>query len=137
MLRALLVTHGELGRALLATAQGIVGVPAEDIEVLSNRELSREALARLVDERLAAWGGAEGVVLTDLFGGSCTQAVLGSGPPRPGVGVVCGVNLPMLVDFLVNRGKYGGAEMAARLIDKGRAGVRLLSRCGDAPEGGA
>jgi PTS system mannose-specific IIA component len=130
MLRALLVTHGELGQAMLATAQGIV-------EVLSNRDLSREALARLVEERLAAWGGAEGVVLTDLFGGSCTQAVLGAGVARPGTGVVCGLNLPMLVDFLVNRGKYRGAEMAARLTDKGRAGVRLLSRSPDAAEGGA
>jgi mannose PTS system EIIA component len=137
VLRALLVTHGDLGRALLATAQGIVGVPAADIEVLSNLELSREALARLVEERLAAWGGAEGVVLTDLFGGSCTQAVLSGAPARPGIGVVCGVNLPMLVDFLVNRGKYGAAEMAVRLTDKGRAGVRLLSRPADAPEGGA
>jgi mannose/fructose-specific phosphotransferase system component IIA len=137
MLRALLVTHGDLGPALVATACDIVGVPAEGVEVLGNRDLSREALARAVDERLAAWGGAEGVVLTDLFGGSCTQAVLSGGASRPGIGLVCGVNLPMLVDFLVNRGKYGAAEMAARLTDKGRAGVRLLSRPADAPEGGA
>jgi PTS system mannose-specific IIA component len=136
VLRALLVTHGDLGQALLATAQGIVGVPVDGIEVLSNRDLSREALAQQVDGRLAAWGGAEGVVLTDLFGGSCTQAVLGGGPARPGVGVVCGVNLPMLVDFLVNRGKYGAAEMAARLTDKGRAGVRLVARPADAPGAG-
>jgi mannose/fructose-specific phosphotransferase system component IIA len=137
MLRALLVTHGDLGPALVATAADIVGVPAAGVEVLSNRDLSREALARAVEERLAAWGGAEGVVLTDLFGGSCTQAALGGGEARPGIGVVCGVNLPMLVDFLVNRGRYGAAEMAARLTDKGRAGVRLLSRSPEPPEGGA
>jgi mannose/fructose-specific phosphotransferase system component IIA len=40
--------------------------------------------------------------------------------------VITGINLPMLVDFLVNRGTYSAAEMAARLIEKGRAGVRLL-----------
>jgi mannose/fructose-specific phosphotransferase system component IIA len=67
------------------------------------------------------------VVLTDLFGGSCSQAVLAGLAERRGVAVVCGANLPMIVDFLVNRGRYGAAEMGARLTDKGRAGVRLLA----------
>jgi mannose/fructose-specific phosphotransferase system component IIA len=42
------------------------------------------------------------------------------------VAVVSGVSLPMVVDFLANRGRYGPAEMAARLTDKGRSGVRLV-----------
>ncbi len=126
MLRALLVTHGDLGRALLATAQGIAGA-ASEVEVLSNEGQSLESLTRLVEARLAGWGAEEGVVLTDLFGGSTSQAVLLHAGGHRGVAVVCGVNLPMLVDFLVNRGRYGAAEMAARLTDKGRAGVRLLA----------
>jgi hypothetical protein len=38
----------------------------------------------------------------------------------------------MLVDFLVNRGSFSAADMAARLIEKGRAGVRLLENPGAA-----
>ncbi len=126
MLRALLVTHGDLGRELLTTAQGIVGA-ADGGEVLSNRAESRDSLAQRVAEQVAAWGGAEGVVMADLFGGSCAQAVVSALPGHAEVAVVCGVNLAMLVDFLVNRGRYRAAEMGARLVDKGRAGVRQLT----------
>ena len=135
MLRALLVTHGDLGASLLATACGIVG-PAPGVEAISNRDQSREGLSRIVESKIAEWNGEEGVVLTDIHGGSCAQAALAGVLAGRGAPVITGVNLPMLVDFLVNRGTYSAAEMAARLIDKGRAGVRLLESPG-AARGGA
>jgi mannose PTS system EIIA component len=131
MLRALLITHGDLGASLLQTACGIVG-PAPGVEAISNRDQSREGLARLIEARLAAWNGEEGVVLTDIHGGSCAQAALTGALAGRGAPVITGVNLPMLVDFLVNRGSLTAAEMAARLIEKGRAGVRLLETKGTA-----
>jgi mannose/fructose-specific phosphotransferase system component IIA len=132
MLRALLITHGDLGAALLQTASGIVG-PTPGVEAISNKDQSREGLTRLIESKIAAWNGEQGLVLTDIHGGSCAQAatsgaLLGRGAPP----VITGVNLPMLVDFLVNRGTYTAAEMAARLIEKGRAGVRLLESPGAA-----
>jgi mannose/fructose-specific phosphotransferase system component IIA len=127
VLRFLLVTHGDLGRALLATAQGIAGAAAPaEVEVVSNAGQSLDALTAQVAACLTAWGGAEGVVLTDLFGGSTTQAAVAGARGLAGVAVVSGVSLPMVVDFLANRARYGPAEMAARLTDKGRAGVRLV-----------
>jgi mannose/fructose-specific phosphotransferase system component IIA len=129
MLRALLITHGDLGAALLTTAAGIVG-PAPGVEAISNRDQSREGLARLIEAKIAGWNGEEGLVLTDIHGGSCAQAAMSGALAGRGAPVITGVNLPMLVDFLVNRGSYTAAEMAARLIDKGRAGVRLLDSPG-------
>ena len=125
MLRALLITHGELGAALLETAMGIVG-PAPGVEAISNRGQSREGLTRLIEAKLAGWNGEEGVVLTDIHGGSCAQAALSGAFAGRRTPVITGVNLPMLVDFLVNRGAYSAADMAQRLIEKGKAGVRLL-----------
>ena len=126
MLRALLVTHGDLARVLLETAQGIVG-SVEGVETLTNRGLSRDGLAQAVEERVAAWEGAGGIVLTDIQGGSCTQAALLGVAERRQVAVIAGVNLPMLVDFLVNRGHYDTRGMAERLVEKGRNGVRALA----------
>lgn len=131
MLRALLITHGDLGESLLQTATGIVG-PAPGVEAISNRDQSREGLTRVIEARLAAWNGEEGLVLTDIHGGSCAQAAMSGALVGRGAPVITGVNLPMLVDFLVNRGSYTAAEMAARLIEKGRAGVRLLEKPGAA-----
>ena len=73
MLRALIVTHGTLGQALLETAQSVVGA-AEDIDVISNQGLSRDALCDAVEKALKPWGDEPGIVLTDILGGSCTQA---------------------------------------------------------------
>ena len=129
MLRGLLVTHGDLGASLLQTACGIVGA-APGVEAISNRGQSKESLARLVDVALTAWGDEPGVVLTDIHGGSCAQAALSGVLGRRGTPVVTGVNLPMLVDFLVNRGAYSATDMAARLVEKGRAGIRAA----DAPQ---
>jgi mannose/fructose-specific phosphotransferase system component IIA len=131
MLRALLITHGDLGASLLTTASGIVG-PAPGVEAISNKDQSREGLTRLIEARLAEWNGEAGVVLTDIHGGSCAQAAMSGALAGHGMPVITGVNLPMLVDFLVNRGSFSAADMAARLIEKGRAGVRLLENPGAA-----
>ena len=125
MLRGLIVTHGDLGRVLVETAEEIVG-PAGDVEILSNEGHSRDSLARAVEQRLEAWQGAEGLLLTDVPGGSCTQAVLQRLPQHPNVRVVSGANLPMLVDFLANRERCGAAEMVERLTERGRAAVRAF-----------
>lgn len=131
MLRGLLVTHGELGRVLAATAERIVGTSG-GIEVLSNEGHSRDTLARAVEERLASWGAEEGLVLTDVPGGSCTVAALSRLPGFPRVRAVSGVNLPMLVDFLAHRERFGAAEMAGRLETRGRAAVRVFGPPPDA-----
>ncbi len=126
MLRGLIVTHGELGRVLVATAERIVGT-AGGLEILSNEGHSRESLTRAVEERLERWGGEPGLLLTDVPGGSCTQAALSRLPRFPQVFAVSGVNLPMLVDFLAQRERFGAAEMASRLETRGRAAVRVFA----------
>lgn len=136
MLRALLVSHGDLARSLLATAQGIVGATT-GVEAMSNEGLSREGLAGIVEQALASWNGEPGLVLTDLLGGSCTQAALTAAARRNGVSVVAGMNLAMLVDFLVNRDNYAAADMAERLVEKGRAGVRAVPAPGAERAGAA
>lgn len=141
MLRGLIVTHGDLGRSLRATAETMTGL-GSDIEVLSNETHSRDSLCEAVEQRLQAWGGDPGILLTDIPGGSCTHAALLQAASLPHIGVVTGVNLPMLVDFLFNRNKYEVAELAERLELKGRAAVQNLqavkntggSRGGASPE---
>ena len=123
-LPALLVTHGRLGDALLEAARGIVG-PLEDVTVLSNDGLSREALAQAVRARVRDFGPGGGLLFVDVAGGSCAQAALGVAGrealgPTP---VITGVNLPMLLDFAQHRADLDPRALAARLADKGQAAV--------------
>lgn len=123
---ALLVTHGRLGEALLGAARAIAG-PVADVDAMSNEGLSRDALVAAVGERLAGFGPRGGFVFADVVGGSCAQAALaaaarGAGPVR----VLCGVNLPMLLDYLHNRTRLEPAALADHVLARGRASVQLL-----------
>ena len=120
---ALLVTHADLGAALLRAAQQIYG-PVMDVDFLSNSELSRADLESAIRERVSGWTHG-GLVLTDFPGGSCQQCGLLAARGNAEILVVTGVNLPGLLDYLHNREHYPVAELAERLVTRARDSVRM------------
>ncbi|MDH3272401.1 MAG: hypothetical protein OEN56_13775, partial [Gemmatimonadota bacterium] len=84
-----------------------------------NESKSPEALKRELDE---AMGGGPVVVFTDLRSGSCGMAALSSCRESGRRAVVCGVNLPMLLDFVFHRG-MPIEQLVDRLVDCGRASI--------------
>jgi mannose/fructose-specific phosphotransferase system component IIA len=95
-LRGVVVCHGGLAKALVDAAESISGVKGALLPV-SNSGCNRDALEARVGE---AVDGRPAVVFVDLASGSCLFAVLKRLGTRPGVKVVTGVNLAMLVDFV-------------------------------------
>ena len=136
-LPALLVTHGQVGDALLRAAERIVG-PLEGVSVLSNEGLSRDTLTQAVRERVRAFGTDGGVLFVDVAGGSCAQAaLLVAAREAPGpTPVLSGVNLPMLLDFAHHRATLDARALAGRLREKGQAAVVLLEPRPAPPSGG-
>jgi len=120
---ALLVMHADLASALLRAAEKLYG-PVEDVAVLSNEGLSRDDLERAVEARLSAWEHG-GLVLTDVWGGSCHQCGASAARGRGEVVVVTGLNLPTLIDYLHNRDQYAVNDLAERLLRKGQDSIRL------------
>ena len=120
---ALLVTHADLGAALLRAAEQIYG-PVGDVEVLSNAELSRAELEHAIVERVSRWPHG-GLVLTDFPGGSCQQCGLLAAQGHAEVVVMTGINLPALLDYLHNRERYSAGELAERLRTKAQDSVRV------------
>jgi mannose/fructose-specific phosphotransferase system component IIA len=127
-LGGLIVTHGELGQALLGAATKITG-PPDGVEAVSNADCSRDALIARVSARVEAFGERGGIVLTDVTGGSCTQAalVVAAKHARGPVYVVSGVNLPMLLDFLHNRAGAEPKGLAERLVARGQASISVVA----------
>jgi mannose/fructose-specific phosphotransferase system component IIA len=126
-LGGVIVTHGELGAALLDAAARIAG-PSVGVVALSNTGRSRDALIEAVRREVAKLGPRGGLILTDVTGGSCTQAALFVAA-REAVGpvhVVTGVNLPMLLDFLHNRGTCEPKALAERLVARGQASIGVV-----------
>jgi PTS system mannose-specific IIA component len=120
---ALLVTHADLGAALLRAAEQVYG-PVGDVDFLSNSELSRADLERVIRERVSGWTHG-GLVLTDFPGGSCQQCGLLAARGNAEILVVTGINLPGLLDYLHNREQYPVTELAERLMTRARDSVRV------------
>lgn len=120
---ALIVMHADLAAALLRAGEKLYG-PMEDVPVLSNEGLSREALEAEIARRVGGWD-AGGLLLTDFWGGSCSQCGLSVARGNGEIIMVTGLNLPMLLDYVHNRDQYGVRELAERLLKKGQESIRV------------
>jgi PTS system mannose-specific IIA component len=138
MIGVLIVTHGEIGTALLASAGQILGgSPAQVLTLSVWRQDDPDDLvlrARELLERLDAGDGV--LVLTDIFGatpGNVASRLLDDGQ----VEGVSGVSLPMLLRVLTGRNGSSGNKLRGavqRALSGGAEGVVHMNsdRCLDA-----
>jgi mannose/fructose-specific phosphotransferase system component IIA len=113
---------------MLEAAEAILGSPPE-IDLLSNQDLSREDL----EAEAASWlndhpGNA--LLLTDIGFGSCGQAALSATRGRDDVGVVAGVNLPLLLTLLQCREFETFENLMGHLAERGRGCLQFFLRGG-------
>jgi mannose/fructose-specific phosphotransferase system component IIA len=117
--RGVVVAHGPMARAMVDAVRRIAGDAADALIPLSNDEKSPQALKEELDGVL---GEGPAVVFADLQSGSCGMAALSSCRDGGRRVVVCGVNLPMLLDFVFHR-DLSVDELVDRMIQKGRASI--------------
>ena len=115
-------THADYGKALIASAEGILGVqPGYEILTVGSGVDVEDTMAKLRSavERLDDGGGV--VVFTDMFGGTPSNlsiSLLGS----LNVEVMTGVNLPMLLRAF-NRRNESLIELARASREAGVQGI--------------
>lgn len=117
--RGLIISHSSLGEGMAAAVRKISGIGEEALGAVSNEGRGPEALITAIHERA---GDAPVVLFTDLGGGSCAFAARKIAAQRPSTGLVCGVNLPVLLDFVFHR-ELPLPDLVERLIASGRAGI--------------
>ena len=120
VLRGVVVCHGSLAKALVEAAESISGVIGV-LRPVSNSGCDRDSLEQRVSEEV---DGQPSVIFVDLASGSCLFAVLKRMRALPGVKVVTGVNLAMLVDFVFHVSLTPEAA-AERAIAAGTKAIRL------------
>jgi len=116
--RGVVVSHGGVAAALIAAAEEISGIRGVLVAV-SNSGLGREALEQAV---LQAVDGHPAVIFVDLPSGSCLFAAMRQLPSHPQLRVVTGVNLVMLLEFLLHH-EQSPEEIAKRAADSGVKGI--------------
>ena len=134
MIGVLIVTHGEIGTALLHSASQILGSPPPQVATLSVwRQDDPDDLVLRAQELLQGIDDGEGaLVLTDIFGatpGNVVSRLLQDGR----IEGVSGVSLPMLLRILSKRNGPLSA-VVQRALSGGAEGVVHMNtdRCCDA-----
>ena len=120
--RAIVAGHGEFASGLVSAVQQITG-RGDVFRAVSARDLSGADLERTIRRALEETGSL--VVFTDLQAGSCSMAARRISRAMPGVVLVAGANLPMLLDF-VFADKMPSVEAARHAMERGRAAITAI-----------
>lgn len=127
MIRGIIIGHGDFAQAMMSTAEKIVG-EQDKVTVISNTGRSCESLAQVIEDSLSAEPGLELIAFLDLPGGSCTISCYKLLRKQPDLNIICGLNLPMLIEFFMLREKYSAAELVPILIKKAQGNIFRLER---------
>jgi mannose PTS system EIIA component len=120
MIGMVLVTHGTLATALREAMEHVVGKQKNLATVCIESDAEFEGQRAEIARRMAEVNTGDGVILlTDMFGGTPSNLAM-SMAAQPGVEIIGGVNLPMLVKLAKVRGQETLNEAVAHAEAAGR-----------------
>ena len=120
--RAIVAGHGEFAAGLVSAVEQITG-RGNQLVAVAITGLGAEDIERMLRDRMVETGIR--VVFTDLQAGSCTMAARRILRGLTDAVVVCGTNLPLLLDFVFND-RATPAEAARHAAERGRAAIALV-----------
>ena len=128
MIGIVIVTHGQLGKSLIETAEIIIGSrPKALISISIDLNQSAEKLREKIVLGIKKVDQKDGVlILTDMFGGTpsnLSYSFLEEGR----VEVISGANLPILIQAINIREKMELGDLAVSLEAFGKKSISLAS----------
>jgi mannose/fructose-specific phosphotransferase system component IIA len=119
LVRGVLIGHGGMPEGMVDAVRHITGAAPDALVPISNRGKAPDTLAAEVE---ALVGDAPAILFTDLQSGSCGFVARRLTQKAANVVVISAVNLPLLIDFVMNR-QLPLQELVPRLLQKGRAAI--------------
>ncbi|GAK57119.1 PTS system mannose/fructose-specific component IIA [Candidatus Vecturithrix granuli] len=127
MVGGVIVSHGQLGKELIATAEMIVGkipnITSVSIDVTSDVETSREQIRQAIK---SVNNGAGVVIFTDMFGGTPSNISL-SFLDEANIEVITGVNLAMLLQLSTSGKAEPFQQIVQSLKQRGQENIHIAS----------
>jgi PTS system N-acetylgalactosamine-specific IIA component len=120
--RALVAGHADFAAGLVSAVEMITG-HGDTLVPIQVTGLCGDDIEQLLRDRLTEYGLR--VIFTDLQAGSCTMAARRVQREMPGVVLVAGANLPMLLDFALSS-NADTVEAALQAAERGRAAVNVF-----------
>jgi mannose/fructose-specific phosphotransferase system component IIA len=131
MIRALVITHGDIGRELVRVAEMILG-PVSGLDSMSNSGMAAPDITAQIEVWLSedSGGGAvdpaatdQKIILIDDYGGSCATSAQLACRQDPDTAIVSGVNLARLLGFVTWRDSADFDQVVAKIVQKGREAI--------------
>jgi PTS system N-acetylgalactosamine-specific IIA component len=117
--RAIVIGHGDFAAGMQTAVDKITGQGAL-LLALSVQDRSLAQIEDWLRQNLASTGAQ--VIFTDLQAGSATMAARKALRDLPGVVLVVGTNLPMLLDFVLSNAG-SPSDAAKHAAERGRAAI--------------
>lgn len=133
MIHIVVLAHGNLADELVQSVEMIIGVvpgvysagldPSENLEHYESR--IREIIEGTAEDEER--GGV--IILADMFGGSCTNVAskIVADYGLDNIAVITGVNLPMLLDTIINRDVLKFDPLREKTLDVGARSIIDMS----------
>ena len=119
--RALVAGHADFAAGLISAVEQITGLGSLLIPI-QVKGLNSDDIQCLIRDAIAEHHVR--VVFTDLQAGSCTMAARRVQREMPGVVLIAGANLPMLLDFVFST-QEDMIEGARASAERGRASITI------------
>jgi len=121
MIGIVVAAHEALSRELLNATSEIMSRRPQVEAVCFRRKDGPERLQRKMEDSVRSADSGQGVlVLVDLYGGRPARVAMDLALKHPGIEVVTGVHLPMLLEAVNHSGDYDLKALAERITRKGR-----------------
>lgn len=122
MKKALVAGHADFAQGMISAASQITGV-GDNLIPFSNASLGGDEIAAelrsIVDQNDVA------VIFTDLPSGSVTIEARRLAREIPGLAVVTGINLPVLIDYLLCRSDQHETALE-KAVQRGRSALSVI-----------
>lgn len=128
MTQIVIVSHGQMAAALIQSAEMIVGKLEGVHAVVLGEEDSPDSLKERIEDILNTKQAREGtLILADLPGATPfnVSAVLAN--QNPGLRIVSGINLPMLIEVVLQRDSISLEELETLAEERGKQGIKTLT----------
>lgn len=120
--RAIVAGHADFAAGIVSAVERITGRGSR-FEAVTAGGLDTQGIESLIRDRMLETGAR--VLFTDLQAGSCTMAARRVLRGMPDAVLVCGTNLPMLLEFAF-ADDQSPADAARRAIDRAHASITIL-----------
>lgn len=127
MIGIVVISHGDLAKSLINTAEFIIGVQNGIIDVAIDVSDSFDKIKKKIEVAIQQTDTGDGIlVLTDMLGGTPSIASL-SFISKYRIEVVSGVNLPMILEVILHREKSNLSVLAKIAVSKTKKSIVLAS----------